>query len=83
MTFFNSKATPTNDIDYSCRRNCLTNKIHTMPYYTTKLLVARAGGMSSQLVQPNLTMRTMQLNAWVADKFMNTEILFLPLILKC
>ena len=25
--------------------------------------------------------RTMQLNAWVADNFMNIEILFLPLIL--
>ena len=32
----------------------------------------RAGGMSSQLVQPN---------SWVADNFMNIEILFLPLIL--
>ena len=38
-------------------------------------------GMSSQLVRPNMTLRTMQLNAWVAD--MNIEILFLPLILKC
>ena len=40
-----------------------------------------AGGMSSQLVRPNFTMRTMQLNAWVADNFMNIEIPFLPLIL--
>ena len=39
----------------------------------------RAGGMSSQLVQPNLTMKTMQLNAWVANNFMNID--FLPLIL--
>ena len=29
--------------------------------------LSRAGGMSSQLVRPNLTMRTMQLNAWVAN----------------
>ena len=36
--------------------------------------------MSSQLVRPNLTMRTMQLNAWVAVNFMNIEIVFLPLI---
>ena len=40
----------------------------------------RARGMSSQLVWPNLTMRTMQLNVWVAENFMNSEILFLPLI---
>ena len=33
----------------------------------------RAGGMSSQLVRPNLTL---QLNAWVADNFMNIEIPF-------
>ena len=39
--------------------------------------------MSSQLVRPNLTTRTMQLNAWVASNFMNIEIPFLPLILKC
>ena len=39
----------------------------------------RAGGMSSQMIQPNLTIRTMQLNAWVADNFMNIEILFLLL----
>ena len=39
----------------------------------------RAGGMSSQLVWPNLTMITMQLNALVADNFMNIEIHFLPL----
>ena len=46
--------------------------------------VKRAGGISSQLVQLNLTTRTMQLNAWVADSFMNIEILFLPVItLKC
>ena len=42
---------------------------------------SRAGGMSSQLVWPNLTMKTMQLNAWVADNFMSIEILFVPLIL--
>ena len=41
----------------------------------------RARRMSSQLVRPNLTLRTMQLNMWVADNFMNIEILFLPLIL--
>ena len=39
--------------------------------------------MSSQLVRPKLALRTMQLNAWVADNFMNIEILFLPLILYC
>ena len=43
--------------------------------------------MSSQLVWPNLTLRTMQLNAWVANKFMNIEILFLltsyTIILQC
>ena len=50
----------------------ILNKFYT--YY-------RAGGMCSQLVRPNLTLRTMQLNAWVADNFMNIEILFLPLIL--
>ena len=44
-------------------------------------IILRAGGMSSQLVQPNLKRRTMQLNAWVSDNFMNIEILFLPLIL--
>ena len=43
--------------------------------------LCRAGGMSSQLVRPNLTMRTMQINAWVSENFMNIEILFLPLIL--
>ena len=36
----------------------------------------RAGGMSLQLVRPNLILRTMQLNAWVANNFMNIEILF-------
>ena len=41
----------------------------------------RAGGMSLQLVRPNLTTRAMQLNAWVSNNFMNIEILFLPLIL--
>ena len=41
----------------------------------------KAGGMSLQLVWPNLTARTMQLNAWVADNFMNIEMPFLPLIL--
>ena len=46
-------------------------------------IIYRAGGMSSQLDRPNLTMRTMQLNAWVADNFMNVEIVFLPLILQC
>ena len=44
-------------------------------------IIIRAGGMSSQLVWPNLTMRTMQLNEWVVDNFMNIEILFLILIL--
>ena len=29
--------------------------------------IYRAGGLSSQLVRPNLTIRTIQLNAWVAD----------------
>ena len=38
--------------------------------------------MSSQLVRPNLTLRTMQLNAWVADNFMNIEILFYLLYYK-
>ena len=33
----------------------------------------RNRGMSSQLVRPNLTL---QLNAWVADNFMNIEIPF-------
>ena len=28
-------------------------------------------------------MRTMQLNAWVDDNFMNAQILFLPLVLYC
>ena len=37
--------------------------------------------MSSQLLQPNLTMSTMQLNVWVAENFMNIEILFLPFLL--
>ena len=32
--------------------------------------------MSSQLVRPNLNMRTMQLNAWVDDNLMNIEIFF-------
>ena len=45
--------------------------------------IYRAGRMSSQLLRPNLTMRTMQLNAWVADNFMNIELLFLPVTLKC
>ena len=46
-----------------------------------KIRPSFVGGMSSQLVRPNLTRRTMQLNARVADNFMNIEILFLPLIL--
>ena len=43
----------------------------------------RAGGTSSKLVRPSSTLRTMQLNAWVADNFMNIKILSLPLILSC
>ena len=43
--------------------------------------VQQGGGMSSQLVKPNLTLRTMQLNTWVSDNYMNIKILFLPLIL--
>ena len=39
--------------------------------HNSKVPQFRAGGMSSQLVQPNLTMRTMPLNAWVPDNFMN------------
>ena len=50
-------------------------------YDNTSYTQNRAGGMSSQLVEPNLTLRTMQLNAWVADNFMNIKILFLPPIL--
>ena len=44
--------------------------------FVKTLVLFRAGGMSSQLVRPNLTMRTMKLNAWVADNFMNIEIFF-------
>ena len=53
---------------------------------TTKINVILQGrGMSSQPIQPNLTMRTMQLNALVADSFINDlhfstsyTIMFLP-----
>ena len=38
--------------------------------------IYRAGGMSSQLVRPKLTLRTIQLNVWVANNYMNIEILF-------
>ena len=34
-------------------------------------------------LMPNLTLRTMQLNVWVIDNFMNIKMLFLPLILSC
>ena len=45
------------------------------------MITDRARRMSSQLARQNLTMRTMQLNARVADNFMNIEIPFLPIIL--
>ena len=63
---------------------CLFVCVVVICLYTCVLFICmyvRAGGMSSKLVRPNLTLRTMQLNAWVADNFMNIEILFLPLIL--
>ena len=62
--------------NFPCIYVAINIKIHETTSYNS-----RAGGMSSQLVQPNLTMRTMQLNAWVADNFINIEILFLPLVL--
>ena len=37
----------------------------------------RTRGMSSKLVRPNFTLRTMQLSVWVVNNFMNIEIVFL------
>ena len=67
--------------------NPVQGRLQTIYSAIVVVFLYRAGGMSSQLVWPNLTMKTMQLNAWMAD-FMNIEILFYLLyynviILKC
>ena len=48
-----------------------------------RLFLRRAGGSTLQLVQPNLTLSTIQLNAWAADKFTTSHILFLLVIVYC
>ena len=58
---------------------CAMRYKNQMPFFMSIRTINRAGGMSSQLIRPNLTMRPMQLNAWVADNIMSIEILFLPL----
>ena len=45
--------------------------------------VHRTSRSSSWLVRLNLTLRTIQLNVWVAGNFTTLDILFLSIILQC
>ena len=59
-------------------------RTHTYAYtHAYTHIHIRAGGSALQLVRPNLILSTNQLNAWAADNFTTSLILFLLVIVYC
>ena len=74
-----------------CHLNYMYNKIcylyckelKYISHHHRKVYKYRAGGSALQLVRPNLILSTIQLNAWAADNFTTSLILFLLVIVYC